>query len=137
VGISTFSGPLQVGNVDGAVGVAIVARRFNLTVNAVTNTDFTILMPARYHLLRGTNYNTETYTGGGQVHLSIGTTAGGGEIVLNHDVKAGGVHDLPFVIGFNPVAMSDTTLFVRMAQTTNPTNVGSSTLVLEYIPLLF
>lgn len=132
---TTFSGPLRVGLSDGAVGVVLVTRSLSLSVNAVTNTDFTMQMPGRYHLLRATNYNTATYTGGGQVHLSIGTTAGGGEIVLNHDVKAGGVHTLPFVTAFNSTNMSNTILYVRLAQTTTPTAVGSSILVLEYIPL--
>lgn len=135
MGYSTFSGPLRVGDKDGAVGVVLVTRSLSLSVNAVTNTDFTIQMPPRYHLMRAANYNTATYTGGGQVHLSIGTTAGGGEIVLNHDVKAGGVHALPFVTAFNSTNMSNTILYVRLAQTTTPTAVGSSILVLEYIPL--
>lgn len=135
MGTTTFSGPLRVGEADGAVGVVIVGRRFGLFVNAVTNTDFTIQMPGRYHLLRAANYNTATYTGGGQVHLSIGTTAGGGDIVLNHDIKAGGVHDLPFVTAFNSTNMSNTILYVRLTQTASPTAVGSSTLVLEYIPI--
>lgn len=135
MGFTTFSGPLRVGEADGAVGVVLVTRRLGLFVNAVTNTDFTIQMPSRYHLVRATNYNTATYTGGGQIHLSVGTTAGGGDIVLNHDVKAGGVHDLPFVTAFNPTNMSNTILYVRVAQTTSPTAVGSSILVFEYIPI--
>ena len=135
MGFTTFSGPLRVGEADGAVGVVLVTRRLGLFVNAVTNTDFTIQMPSRYHLVRATNYNTATYTGGGQIHISVGTTAGGGDIVLNHDVKAGGVHDLPFVTAFNPTNMSNTILYVRVAQTTSPTAVGSSILVFEYIPI--
>lgn len=134
MGTTTFSGPLRVGDPDGAVGVATVTRSINISATAVANTDFTIPMPAGYRLLRITNYNSTTYTGA-TVTLSVGTAAGGTQIINAHNILPAGVHTMAFVAAFNPTNVTNTTLFLRIAQTT-PTAVGASTVVFEYVPLV-
>ena len=134
MGFSTFSGPLRVGDKDGAVGVVIATRSIDVSPQAVTNTDFVFAMPPRYRLLRATCYTTVEHLGG-SAQLSIGTTPGGGEIVDHHNIKPLGVHELSLVSTFNAVDVTSTTLFLRVYQSSTPSAVGSATVVFEYIPL--
>lgn len=134
MGYSTFSGPLRVGDKDGAVGVVIATRSIDISPQAVVDTDFTFAMPPRYHLLRATCYVTVEH-GGGSVQLVIGTTLGGSEVVSHHNIKPLGIHELPLVSTFNAVNVTDTTLFLRIYQSSTPSATGSATVVFEYIPL--
>lgn len=134
MGHSTFSGPLRVGDKDGAVGVVIATRSIGLSPQAVTNTDFAFAMPPRYHLLRATCYVTVGHSGG-SVQLVIGTTLGGSEVIDHHNIKPLGVHELPLVSAFNAVDVTSTTLFLRIHQSSTPSATGSATVVFEYIPL--
>lgn len=133
--VTTFSGPLRVGNSDTAPGTVSAVRVLPITVTATPNTDLTIAMPTGYMLQRIVTYTTTAFTGA-TVTAQVGTAAGGAQVVAAANIKAAGTVAHALVAGFLGTAMNmtATTLYVRVVQTTE-TAVGAATMVFEYVPI--
>ena len=126
------------GIVDAASGIAgrsDYVLKLSLPVTAVTNTDYTLSLPAGATFLSATVYTTTAYTGT-TGNISLGSAAGGAQYVAATDIKAIGIVQLVLVNAAAADLLSmpavSPNLFVRIAQSTTPTAVGAGVLVVKY-----
>lgn len=112
----------------------VVARSLSLVPTAAVSTDLTITVPLG-HAVRILQRTTTAYTGN-TVTVQVGTTAGGVDIVAAVDIKAKAARILTLVDAssdlFSP--LTQTTLYVRIAQTATVTAVGAGLLIIEIVP---
>jgi hypothetical protein len=144
--LQRFQGKVKIGELflgsagifDAASGIAgknDYIQRLSLPVTAVTNTDYTLSVPAGATILTAIVYTTTAYTGT-TANISIGNAAGGAQYVAATDIHAIGVVQLVLVNAAAAALLSmpagTPNLFVRIAQSTTPTAVGAGTLVIHY-----
>lgn len=99
------------------------------TVTAVLTTDFTMTLPP-CTIIRATTMTDVAFTGN-TVTQQIGTTVGGAELVAAVSVKALGAVAHTLLLGG---VFAGGTLTARLTQTATATAVGTSKLVVEYVP---
>ncbi len=138
--LSTFSGPLRVGQGD-AAGTVLATRVLPITVQNTANTDLVLTMPrgrvttlivftdTAFGASTDATIQIGTVVGGAQ-HVAATTIKGLGKVVLT--LSAGGAANL----GNFPILPEGTPLYVRIVQTGTPSATGSATLVAEYIPVV-
>jgi hypothetical protein len=122
-------------SISGISGKNDFVQRISLPVTAVTNTDYTMSVPAGATILTAAVYTTTAYTGT-TANISIGSAAGGAQYVAATDIHAVGVVQLVLVNAAAAALLSmpagTPNLFIRIAQSTTPTAVGAGVLVIDY-----
>lgn len=131
---TTFSGPVRVGKGDNTSAWPLVAAAtVTLTPTAAASTEFTVVLP-KCRIQRITTQTSTAFTGA-TVTAQVGTALGGAQIVAAVTVLAAGTVNHTLVAAAQAATLAaDTTLFIRLAQTT-PTAVGAGTMTIEFIPL--
>lgn len=133
---TTFSGPVRVGSAT-AAAVLLATMTLSLVPTAAASTDLTIQMPPGIAgVLRITSYTTVAYTGTA-ASVQVGTTLGGSQVVASASIAANATvaHTLVAAgLAVDLALPSSSILYVRITQTTTPTNVGAGLMVVEFIP---
>jgi hypothetical protein len=122
--------------VSGIAGRSDAIIKLALPVTAVTNTDFTLSVPPGCALLSAVVYTTVAYTGT-TANISIGNVAAGAQYVAAVSIASIGILPLTLLAAQTPAFLSmpvaQPNLFIRIAQSTTPTAVGSAVLVINYV----
>jgi hypothetical protein len=126
------------GLIDSASGIAgktDFIQRLSLPVTAVTNTDFTMSVPAGATIESIAVYTTTAYTGT-TANISIGSAQGGAQYVAATSIASIGIVQLTLVnaaaAALLAMPVGTPNVFIRIAQSTTPTAVGAGMLVINY-----
>jgi hypothetical protein len=131
----TFTVGAVTDKASGIVGKTDYFQRLSLPVTAVTNTDYTMSVPAGATIIWIAVYTTTAYTGT-TANISIGNAAAGAQYVVATSIASIGIVQLTLVNAAAAALLSmpagTPNLFIRIAQSTTPTAVGAGTLVVNY-----
>ena len=126
------------GLIDSASGIAgktDFIQRLSLPVTAVTNTDFTMSVPAGATIESIAVYTTTAYTGT-TANISIGSAQAGAQYVAATSIASIGIVQLTLVnaaaAALLAMPVGTPNVFIRIAQSTTPTAVGAGMLVINY-----
>lgn len=110
----------------------LLSAKLAIAVTAVTNTDFTLVLPP-CTLLRATTRTSTAFGAVTDAQISVGTSAAGSaELVAAVSVKAAGTVAHTVIAAASVFAGG--TVYVRIAQSGGNSATGAATLVLEYAP---